>query len=68
MGEYFNIAKPVLTEREEEIARLAAEGFSNKQIGKTLFISENTVKTQLKSVFEKLGVNSRTLIKQNIDR
>lgn len=56
--------KPKLTDREEEIAQLAAEGFSNKVIGERLFISENTVKTQLKSVFYKLGINSRFLLKQ----
>ena len=62
--EYFTLRKPKLTEREEEIARLAAEGLSNKEISERLFISPNTVKTQLKSVFEKINVNSRTLLKQ----
>lgn len=62
--EYFEEDKPKLTAREDEIARLAAEGFSNKGIGEKLFISQNTVKTQLKSVFEKLGINSRSLLKQ----
>jgi LuxR family transcriptional regulator, maltose regulon positive regulatory protein len=61
---YFKESKPKLTDREAEIAQLAAAGFSNKIIGEKLFISENTVKTQLKSVFEKLGVNSRSLLKQ----
>lgn len=65
---YFDKCKPKLSEREEEIARLAAEGHSNREIGEQLFISENTVKTQLKSIFEKLGVNSRVLLKQRIDR
>ncbi len=64
--DYFKENKPRLTEREMEIARLAAEGFSNKVIGERLFISQNTVKTQLKSVFEKLGVNSRSLLKQHL--
>lgn len=59
--------KPKLTKREIEIAQLAAEGFSNKGIGERLFISQNTVKTQLKSVFEKLGINSRSLLKQYLD-
>ncbi|MBP7176275.1 MAG: helix-turn-helix transcriptional regulator [Thermoclostridium sp.] len=62
--EYFSEDKPKLTAREEEIAHLAAEGFSNKRIGEKLFISQNTVKTQLKSIFEKLGINSRSLLKQ----
>ena len=58
--------KIALTERENEIARLAALGLSNKEIGKRLYISENTVKTQLKSVFTKLGINSRTLLQQKL--
>jgi LuxR family maltose regulon positive regulatory protein len=65
INEHFIVAeKPELTERELEIAQLAAEGLTNKAIGARLFISENTVKTQLKNVFEKLGVKSRTLLKQ----
>ena len=56
--------KAALTERENEIAYLAAQGLSNKEIGKRLYISENTVKTQLKSVFKKLGINSRALLKE----
>ena len=59
--------KASLTERENEIARLAAQGLSNKEIGTHLYISENTVKTQLKSVFVKLGINSRSLLLQELD-
>ena len=66
--EYFTGNKPALTEREMEIAQLGAEGFTNKEIGARLFISPNTVKTQLKSVFEKLDINSRALLKQYFDR
>lgn len=57
---YFQSKSPKLSEREIEIAQLAAQGFSNKQIGENLFITENTVKKHLKSVFEKLEVSSRT--------
>lgn len=56
--------KPRLTEREIQIAQLAADGLNNKEIGERLYISPNTVKTLLKSIFEKLGVNSRALLKQ----
>lgn len=66
--DYFSGNKLKLTEREAAIARLASEGFSNKRIGEKLFISENTVKTQLKNIFEKLGVNSRSLLKQYINK
>lgn len=64
---YFTEDRPQLTERETEIARLASAGFSNKQIGEKLFISENTVKKHLKVVFEKLGIRSRSLLMQHFD-
>ncbi len=64
--EYFTEQKPALTEREAEIAQLVAQGLSNKEIGQRLYISENTVKTILKHIFEKLGIGSRTLLKQYI--
>jgi DNA-binding CsgD family transcriptional regulator len=39
---------------------LKCEGQSNKEIGARLFISEGTVKTHVKNLFAKLGVNSRS--------
>lgn len=66
-AEYFNNEKPVLTERETEIAQLVAQRLSNKEIGQQLYISENTVKTILKHIFEKLGIGSRALLKQYVD-
>ena len=57
--------KPRLTERETQIAQLAADGLTNKEIGERLYISTNTVKTQLKSIFEKFGINSRALLKKD---
>jgi LuxR family maltose regulon positive regulatory protein len=61
--ENFSVNSPGLTDRETEIAKLAAEGYSNREIGNRLYISENTVKTQMKSVFEKLNISSRVLLK-----
>lgn len=49
----------ILTDREREIAGLAADGYTNREIGSRLYITENTVKTQLKRVFEKLEITSR---------
>lgn len=49
-----------LTERELVVLRAVATGQSNKDIGRSLFISEATVKAHLKSVFAKLDVLSRT--------
>ena len=48
-----------LSEREMEIAECAAAGLTNRQIGERLYISENTVKSALKIIFEKLGIHSR---------
>ncbi|MGN0132520.1 MAG: LuxR C-terminal-related transcriptional regulator [Lachnospiraceae bacterium] len=50
---------PMLTKRENDIALLAVDGFTNKQIAAQLFISENTVKSSLKNIFAKLGISSR---------
>jgi DNA-binding NarL/FixJ family response regulator len=49
-----------LTERELELLDLLAEGISNKLIAHRLSISEHTVKTHVASIFQKLGVSSRT--------
>lgn len=65
--ENFSKEKPKLTKRELEIAQLAAEGLTNSQIGQQLFISENTVKMALKSIFSKLSINSRILLKQYLN-
>lgn len=48
-----------LTKRELEILRLVAEGLTNQEIGKKIFISEKTVKTHLTNIFDKLKVNNR---------
>jgi DNA-binding NarL/FixJ family response regulator len=48
-----------LSKREEEIAHMVAEGFSNRQISERLHLSEHTIKNYLFRVFEKLGVSTR---------
>ncbi len=48
-----------LTETEERIAKLAADGRSNKEIAAELFMSVRTVEAHLTSVYRKLGVRSR---------
>lgn len=54
--------KPALTRREREIAALVAEGLTNREIAKRLFISERTADGHLEHIREKLGVNSRAQI------
>lgn len=48
-----------LTAREHDVVRMVAEGLSNREIAERLDITEGTVKTHLRAVFEKLGVSSR---------
>lgn len=67
--EYFSVkGKPELTGREKEIAQFAAEGLTNREISERLFISTNTVKSALKTVFEKLEINSRALLKHKMEQ
>ena len=49
-----------ITRRELEILELVARGLSNREIGETLFVSENTVKTHCSRAFDKLGARRRT--------
>jgi DNA-binding CsgD family transcriptional regulator len=49
-----------LTPAERQVARLAADALTNRQIAEQLFVSEKTVETHLSRAFRKLGVSSRT--------
>jgi DNA-binding CsgD family transcriptional regulator len=53
-------ALDVLAPQELQIARLAAEGLSNREIGQQLYLSHRTVRNHLYRIFPKLGVTSRT--------
>ncbi len=49
-----------LTERETDVLTQAARGLTNKEIGRSLFISDRTVQGHLQNVYQKLGVSTRT--------
>ena len=49
-----------ISEREFEVLELLAAGHSNREIAEKLFVSPNTVKTHLASLYGKLGVSRRT--------
>ena len=52
-------AAPGLTDREAEVVKLVAEGFSNRQISEELVISEKTVQRHRANIMEKLGMHDR---------
>ena len=52
-------ARDQLTAQELQIAQLAADGLSNREIGQRLFLSHRTISTHLYRVFPKLGITSR---------
>ena len=51
-----------LGQREADVARLVADGLTNKQIGARLFISERTVDSHMRSILNKLGFSSRAQV------
>jgi DNA-binding CsgD family transcriptional regulator len=52
--------KPNLTEREKEVLRLVCDGLTNAEIAACLHVSRETVKSELKRIFRKIGVGNRT--------
>ena len=55
-----NPALKELTSRESDIARLVAQGLTNKEIAAQLYLSEGTVRNNIVVIMEKLGVSNRT--------
>jgi two-component system NarL family response regulator len=58
-ADWATVTAPQLTERELDVLRLVAKGLTNREIGKQLFISENTVKNHVRNMLEKLHLHSR---------
>ncbi|MFB6420355.1 MULTISPECIES: response regulator transcription factor [Bradyrhizobium] len=52
----------LLTPREVQIVRLVSEGMSNKEIARTLDVSQGTVKVHLHNIFQKLEITNRTVL------
>jgi DNA-binding NarL/FixJ family response regulator len=59
-GEASNKEQPALTERELEVLKLLAQGDRNKEMAQKLAISENTIKSYVASILQKLNVTDRT--------
>lgn len=60
-NEFHSLDQPdPLTERETEILRLMASGFSNKEIANSLGVAEGTIKNHVSNILSKLGVRDRT--------
>lgn len=58
--EEFDYGKYNVSEKEQEIIELVAEGLSNREIAKRLFLSEGTVRNYISVVLEKLALRDRT--------
>ena len=60
-NEFSSLDRPdPLTERETEILRLMAGGYSNKEIANSLGVAEGTVKNHVSNILSKMGVRDRT--------
>jgi len=56
-----------LTPQELQIAQLAADGLTNREIGERLYLSHRTVGSHLYQLFPKLGVTSRTELRTALE-
>ncbi|WP_250996155.1 helix-turn-helix transcriptional regulator [Agrobacterium vitis] len=54
------LSSSALTDRELAVMALLSQGFSNKEIGRKLALSDNTIKFHLRNIFAKLKVTTRT--------
>jgi DNA-binding CsgD family transcriptional regulator/tetratricopeptide (TPR) repeat protein len=68
MAQASNGAADLLSPQELQIARLAADGLSNREIGEQLYLSPRTVGSHLYRIFPKLNITSRTQLATRLDR
>lgn len=59
-GQQQTLVADLLSDREKQVLRLAAQGLANKQIARRLGISESTVKVHIGIIFRRIGVRDRT--------
>ncbi len=63
IGQHTPDARDRLTAQELQIAQLAADGLSNREIGERLFLSHRTVGGHLYRIFPKLGISGRAQLR-----
>lgn len=61
------LARDQLTPQELQIAQMAAQGLTNREIGRQLFLSHRTVGSHLYRIYPKLGVTSRTDLRRALE-
>lgn len=59
---------PALTERERQVIKLIAQGLTNREIGRAIFVSESTVKFHVRNVMRKLDVRNRAEVAYAVGR
>jgi DNA-binding NarL/FixJ family response regulator len=57
-----------LTQREREVARLVVDRRTNPEIAAELFLSQKTVETHLRNIFNKMGVETRVAVARAVER
>ncbi len=62
-----SFSAPVLTPQQDKIARLFAEGATNREVAARLFLSQRTVERHLRNIFTRLGVRSRVELVRILD-
>jgi DNA-binding CsgD family transcriptional regulator len=56
----------LLTPQELQIARLVADGMTNREVAASLFLSPKTIESHLQNAYRKLGVHSRTQLSKRL--